>query len=88
MKPVSGNGLQLCSGEFVSFVTHLGITRKRGASYHPATNGLPKFFVQTVKDVLRISSSGGGSIPYRLDRIFFWPTTLPHTQLQARPLLT
>ena len=54
---VSDNGPQFTSEEFQHFMKHLGIKHRRGAPYHPATNGLAERFVQTFKKSLKIESS-------------------------------
>lgn len=82
---VSDNGPQFSSGEFASFMAHLGVRHKRGAPYHPATNGLAERFVQTVKSALKASSSEGLDMQYRLDRFLLAYRNAPHTTTGESP---
>ena len=82
---VSDNGPQFCSKEFENFVVHLGIRHKRGAPYHPATNGLAERFVQTVKGALRASISEGLDIQYRLDRFLLAYRNAAHSTTGESP---
>ena len=65
---VSDNGPQFTSVEFQAFMAHLGIKHKRGAPYHPSTNGLAERFVQTVKGAFKASSADSGGVQCNLDR--------------------
>lgn len=75
---VSDNGPQFCSKKFEVFTAHLGIRHKRGAPYHPATNGLAERFVQTVKKRLKIAFSERLEFHYRLDRFLMAYRNAPH----------
>jgi hypothetical protein len=82
---VSDNGTQFTSKEFEEFMAHLGIRHKRGAPYHPATNGLAERFVQTVKNGLKASQPEGLDIRYRLDRFLMAYRNAPHSTTGQSP---
>ena len=82
---VSDNGPQFCSEEFENFMAHLGIKHKRGAPYHPATNGLAERFVQTVKGALKASISEGLNLQYRLDRFLLAYRNAAHSTTGESP---
>lgn len=82
---VSDNGPQFCSAEFQAFTSHLGIIHKRGAPYHPATNGLAERFVQTVKKSLRASLLEGIGLQYGLDRFLMAYRNAPHSVTGESP---
>jgi hypothetical protein len=50
---VSDNGPQFTSEEFKVFMESNGIFHKRGAPYHPATNGQAERGIQTIKQKLK-----------------------------------
>lgn len=65
---VSDNGTQLCSQEFQNFLRSNGITHKRTAPFHPATNGQAERFVQIFKkSILRFE---GNDLEINLRRQF------------------
>lgn len=82
---VSDNGPQFCSTEFGAFTAHLGIRHKRGAPYHPATNGLAERFVQTVKKGLKAASSEGSDLHYRLSQFLMAYRNAPHSTTGQSP---
>lgn len=49
----SDNGSQFTSSEFQQFLRVNGIVHRRGAPYHPATNGQAERYVRTFKDKLK-----------------------------------
>lgn len=53
---VSDSGTQFTSDEFQTFLRINGIKHKRGAPYHPATNGQAERYVQTIKNKLKAIS--------------------------------
>lgn len=53
---VSDSGTQFTSEEFQTFLRINGIKHKRGAPYHPATNGQAERYVQTIKNKLKAIS--------------------------------
>lgn len=84
---VSDNGPQFSSGEFAEFTAHLNIRHKRGAPYHPATNGLAERFVQTAKKALKASQADAEDIglSYRLDRFLLAYRNAPHSTTGESP---
>ena len=82
---VSDNGLQFTSAEFEQFTAHLGIRHKRGAPYHPATNGLAERFVQTVKCALKASQLEGLDLRYRLNKFLMAYRNAPHSGTGQSP---
>jgi hypothetical protein len=54
---VSDNGPQFVSDEFSHFMKMNGITHKRSAPFHPATNGQAERFVQTFKHFMKKNSN-------------------------------
>lgn len=50
---VSNNGPQFVSAEFKVFIKNNGIKHVTSAPYHPATNGLAKRFVESIKNAHR-----------------------------------
>ena len=50
---VSDKGPQFVAEEFRSFMRNKGIKHIRSTPYHPPTNGLAEWFVQTFKQALR-----------------------------------
>ncbi len=55
---VSDNGPNFTSAEFSVFLQRNGITHKKSAPYHPATNGLAERAVQIFKKGMRKQRSG------------------------------
>ena len=62
---VSYNGPQFISEEFSNFMKQTGIRHVKCAPYHPASNGLAEWFVQSVKQALRISVANGRTLLQR-----------------------
>lgn len=54
---VSDNGSQFTSKEFQSFIQKNGIKHTTTVSYHPATNGLAKLFIQSFKQSMKIMAN-------------------------------
>lgn len=81
---VSDNGPQFTSEEFAHFLTSNGITHKRSAPFHPATNGLAERFVQTFKHSLK-SSRGTASVQRRLDAFLLQYRNTPHATTKESP---
>ena len=57
----------------------------RSAPYHPATNGLAERFVQSLKQAMKTSLSGGKSLPHRLANFLLTYRSLPHATTGATP---
>ncbi|KAI4887000.1 hypothetical protein NFI96_027939, partial [Prochilodus magdalenae] len=83
---VSDNGPQFTSEEFTHFLTSNGITHKRSAPFHPATNGLAERFVQTCKHALKLSR-GTASVQRRLDAFLLQYRNTPHATTQESPAM-
>jgi len=47
------NGPQFTSAEFIAFLKGNGVKHFSTAPYHPATNGLAEWFVQTLKRAIK-----------------------------------
>ena len=52
---VSDNGTQFTSDEFTEFMRRNRFKHIRSTAYHPSTNGLAEWFVQTFKRALQAS---------------------------------
>ena len=76
---VSDNGPQFTASEFGQFMKVNGIAHRRGAPYHPATNGEAERFVQTFKLALNKSQNDGGTLSQRLSVFLLSYRTTPHT---------
>ena len=63
---VSDNGLQFTLEAFAVFLKMNGVRHTRSAPYHPATNGLAEWFVQSLKQGLKASLSSGLSLHWRV----------------------
>ncbi|XDV15015.1 hypothetical protein PO909_015169 [Leuciscus waleckii] len=81
---VSDNGPQLVSEEFEAFMKANGIQHIRSAPYHPSTNGLAEWFVQTMKQALK-STQGKGSLNQRLNTFLLSYRNTPHAITKVSP---
>ena len=68
---VSDNGPQFTSTEFAEFLKGNQIKHTMSAPNNPASNGLAKRFMQTMKRTLKASMKQGGSINHRLAKFPF-----------------
>lgn len=68
---VSDWGTQFTSHEFYNFLKNNGIQHKKGAPYHPATNGQAERYVQTVKDKLKTISCPKNEFRTQIAKILF-----------------
>lgn len=68
---VSDWGTQFTSNEFYNFLMSNGIQHKKGAPYHPATNGQAERYVQTVKDKLKTISCQKNELRKQIAQILF-----------------
>lgn len=59
---VSDWGTQFTSHEFQTFLQSNGIEHKKGAPYHPATNGQAERYVQTIKNKLKTIKGQKGEL--------------------------
>ena len=57
---VTDNGSAFTSMDFATFVKRNGFRHVRCAPYHPASNGLAKWAVQTFKETMKKMVTGGG----------------------------
>ena len=80
---VSDNATNFTSEEFGIFMKKNGIRHVRTPPYHPASNGLAKRAVQTLKDSLRKIKTG--SLETRLSRFLFKYRNTPHTVTGLTP---
>lgn len=84
---VTNNGTQFMSEEFATFMKMNGIKHIRSAPYHPATNGLAECFVQSLKQGLNTSLSGGKSLPYHFANLLLTYRSAPHAMTGVPPCL-
>ena len=68
---VSDNGSAFTSAQFQTFVKLNGFRHVKSAPYYPASNGLAKRAVQTVKEALKKTT---GDLETRLARFLFTNT--------------
>lgn len=80
---MSDNGTQFCSQEFQNFLRSNGITHKRTAPFHPATNGQAERFVQILKkSILRFE---GNDLEINLQRLLLHYRISPHCSTKLSP---
>ena len=82
---VTDNGTQFTSDEFATFMKMNGIKHIKSAPYHPATNGLAERFVQSLKQALKTSLSGGLTLSHRLANFLLTYRSSPHATTGATP---
>ena len=74
---VTDNGSVFTSSEFTDFTKRNGIRHVTSAPYHPASNGLAEWAVQTFKESMKKSLPG--SLGTRLPRFLFKYRITPHS---------
>ena len=82
---VTDNGSQFTSDEFATFMKMNGIKHIKSAPYHPATNGLAERFVQSLKQALKTSLSGGKTLHHRLSNFLLTYRSSPHATTGVTP---
>jgi len=82
---VSDNGRTFVTAEFQNFLKINGISHKRTAPYHPATNGSAERFVQTFKQGLRKLNVTSGNLRTNLQKFLFHYKLTPHPELEKSP---
>ena len=80
---VTDNGPAFTSSEFAQFMQRNGIRHVKTAPYHPASNGLVEWAVQTVKGGLKKLVEG--SLETRLSRFLFTYRLTPHSTTGISP---
>ncbi|XP_026142558.1 uncharacterized protein K02A2.6-like [Carassius auratus] len=81
---VSDNGPQFVSQEFVTFLKANHVKHIRSAPYHPATNGQPERFVQSLKQALK-ASKGSSTVQRRLETFLLTYRNTPHPTTREAP---
>lgn len=81
---ITDNATCFTSDEFKQFFKANGIRHAQSAPYHPATNGLAKRAVQTIKDGLKKAREG--SLQTKLSRFLFQYRLYPHATMGVSPL--
>ena len=82
---VSDNGPQFVSSEFSEFCKSNGIKHYRVAPYHPASNGLAEYMVQSFKQSMKKSSNDGIPFQHRLANFLLMYKTTPHATTNTPP---
>ena len=82
---VTDNSTQFTSEEFATFMKMNGIRHIRSVPYHPATNGLAERFVQSLKQALKTSHTGGKSLSHRLANFLLTYRSSPHATTGVTP---
>ena len=82
---VSDNGPQFCAEEFAVFCKMNGIKHILCAPYHPASNGLAEWFVQTFKRAMKAGAANQQSINHRLSNFLLTYRCTPHATTQEAP---
>lgn len=84
---VSDWGTQFTSNEFHKFLKSNGIQHKKGAPYHPATNGQAERYVQTVKDKLKTISCQKNELRKQIAQILFAYRRAIHSSTGKSPAM-
>ena len=84
---VSDNGPQFVSQEFDRFMSVNNIKHLKSSSYHPATNGLAKRFVQTLKQALKVSKCKEKSLQHHLASFLLQYQNARHASTETSPAL-
>lgn len=75
---VSDNGPQFTSDEFTRFTRSNGIKHIRTTPYHPSSNGLAEWFVQTFKRAMKAGEKDGITLQHRLSNFLLTFRSTPH----------
>lgn len=84
-KLCSDNGVQFTSYEFEKFLKSNGITHKKSAPFHPATNGQVERYVQTIKKKLKCLSAVKDDLQTKLLNILIHYRITPHPETGQSP---
>ena len=82
---VSDNGTQFTSAELGMFCQANAINHVRTAPYHPASNGLTEYFVQSFKVAMKKTEKDGLSFLQRLTTFLLTRQTTPHATTNVAP---
>ena len=80
---VTDNGTCFTSAEFEEFLARNGISHRKSAPYHPATNGLAEGAVQILKQGLKKNTEG--SLSDRIAKLLFAYRRTPHSTTGVSP---
>ncbi len=81
---VSDNGPQFILHEMATFLLANGVQHTKSSPYHPATNGLPESFIQTMKHALK-SLIGQCTFHQRLHNFLLCYSSTPHATTKVSP---
>ena len=84
---VSNNDPQFTSSEFATFCAANSIKHVRTPPYHPSSNGLAKWFVQSFKIAVKKADKDGLSLFHRLGTFLFSYCTMPHATTNMAPCM-
>ena len=79
---VSDNSPQFCAEEFAVFCKMNGVKHISCAPYHPTSNGLAEWFVQTFKRAMKVGAADQQSINHRLSNFSLTYRCTPHATTQ------
>ena len=82
---VSDNGPQSTSDEFAQFMKGNGIKPILCAPYHPSSNGLAEWFVQTFKRAMKAGQRDGNSLTHQLAEFLFTYRFTAHATTNVSP---
>ncbi|XP_011883681.1 PREDICTED: uncharacterized protein K02A2.6-like [Vollenhovia emeryi] len=82
---VTDNGRSFVSEEFEKFLKANVITHRLTAPYHPATNGQPERYVQTLKNSLKQMQSTHATVQAHLQKLLTQYRNTPHAGTEKTP---
>ena len=82
---VSDNGTQFVSDEFAMFLKLNRVKHIRSAPYHPSSNGLAEWFVQTFKSAMKVNGANSSNLSQRLNSFLLSYCNTPHTTTNEVP---
>ena len=81
----SDNGPQFVSDEFAMFLKQNGVKHIRCAPYHPSSNGLVEWFVQTFKTAMKVNGANSSNLSQRLNSFLLSYRNTLHTTTNEAP---